>query len=349
MAHELGAVVEADAAAQARRQGGEQPAQGADQRVGGFARQGRGEQRAGAAVLQHEQRGTAAAELHQVRLPVAGLTARGGLGGALGERAAQLDVVGRAAPGPRAAAPPAAAPLRQQPPPAVVLGAFDLGVDELVDRFVGDHRAARFAAQPARDLLRRELLVEQLQHPLAQRVVALQLQAALAPRPAAGLGRVRVVAAVRPRVALQLRRDRRRRASQSRCDLPRRAAFAPESGDRAALLPTELAVHPSHDRTSNCCPSSPLNLANPYVGCRRRGISGWPANRCGQAGSGLCAANGVGFGPQIKSGATDWCGRRRIGARGARGMAGRLARGRCWSRRDTRGKRGYDGVRVGRV
>ena len=70
----------------------------------------------------------------------------------------------------------------------------------------------------------------------------------------------------------------------------------------------------------------------PYGGRQRHSAPSGPANGRWWAARSAGAANGVGFGPQIKFGATE------PGA-GVGGRSGRLER---W-RRDTRGKRGYDG------
>ena len=77
---------------------------------------------------------------HQIGFPVTWLSALVDVGRALIDGDTPLDAIHRApafAPAPTALA----FPPRQVVPPAVVLGAADLGVDEPIDRFIADDRA----------------------------------------------------------------------------------------------------------------------------------------------------------------------------------------------------------------
>src|SRR4030095_4484062 len=77
---------------------------------------------------------------------------------------------------------------RQIVPPAVILGAGDLGIDEAVDALVADDLAAGCAGEAAGDLLGRPTLGETLEDGSAQLGLAFEARARPAPRPRLFLG-----------------------------------------------------------------------------------------------------------------------------------------------------------------
>jgi len=88
---------------------------------------------------------------HQIPFPVTRLSALVDVGRALLDGDTSLDVINRTAT--FASAPPALAfAPRQVVPPAEVLGAPDLSIDEPVDRLIADDRTSVFSPQPAGNL-----------------------------------------------------------------------------------------------------------------------------------------------------------------------------------------------------
>ena len=63
---------------------------------------------------------------------------------------------------------------QQVAPPAAVVGALQLGVDEAIDGLVADDRTPRIESEAAGDLLGRPSLGEAVEDVFAQRVVALE-------------------------------------------------------------------------------------------------------------------------------------------------------------------------------
>lgn len=158
--------------------------------------------------------------MQQIGLPVSALAAGLDVGGPQIDRDAVLDVLD----GPMPAAPPAAPALgtRQVMAPLVAFGAPDLGIDEPIDALMADPHARVLQRQPAGDLFGRPSHCKAVQHELAQGRLAFHPAAAPAPGPGLGVGIGRLVAYLRSRVPIQLARDRRCRAIQTRSDLPDR-------------------------------------------------------------------------------------------------------------------------------
>src|SRR3954447_23040705 len=99
-----------------------------------------------------QDRLTVFGEHHQVGLPVAAGGAVGSLDRAFRQGNTAFDEFLRAS-APSAAAATFALAARQTAPPAIVLGAGKLGVDEAVDGLIGDHLTAPLALEPAGNLL----------------------------------------------------------------------------------------------------------------------------------------------------------------------------------------------------
>ena len=140
MAGEFGAVVEGDGLAPGGGQRAQQPGEGGGDRGRRFAWRPVGEQQAGVAFM-HGQHGLArGAEEHQIGFPMARDLAVGGRGGPFLQGTPEVDEGSSAA----AAAPaPAPFPLGAGEivaPGPIRLGARGLGVDEAVDRLMGDDR-----------------------------------------------------------------------------------------------------------------------------------------------------------------------------------------------------------------
>ena len=140
MAGELGAIVEGDGLAPGRRQGAQQPGEGCGDRGRRFAWRPDGEQQAGVAFMHGQHRLARGAEEHQIGFPMARDLAVGGRGGPFLQGTPEVDEGSSAA----AAAPaPAPFPLGAGEivaPGPIRLGARGLGVDEAVDRLMGDDR-----------------------------------------------------------------------------------------------------------------------------------------------------------------------------------------------------------------
>ncbi|MHC2338437.1 hypothetical protein ACVIW0_007726 [Bradyrhizobium sp. USDA 4454] len=204
---ELGAIVEGNGLAQAFRQGSKQ----ADEMAGDTARELAGdadaEQQARGALMHGQDRLTVFGEHHQVGFPMTGGAAIVGLDGPFIQGNTAFDeACGTAAL--LAAVAAFALAAWQITPPAEVRGASDLGVNEAVDGLVGDHLAAVFAGQPARDLLGRPAPTKALQDRAAQAGLPFEAYARPAPRSHLLLGIVGFVADLGARIAVQLPRDR---------------------------------------------------------------------------------------------------------------------------------------------
>jgi hypothetical protein len=154
VAGELGAIVEGDAAPQPGWQLGEDRAEVTGDTVGLSVRRPQGDEQARLPLVHREDGLTVFREQHQVGLPVAGRLAVGGVGRAFRQGNPGFDEVRRGA----ALAPAAAAfalAARQTAPPAIVLVAGDLRVDEAVDALVADHATAGLKGEPPGHLLGR--------------------------------------------------------------------------------------------------------------------------------------------------------------------------------------------------
>jgi hypothetical protein len=235
MTGELGAIVEGHGLAQPRRQVFEERVQMRGDAIGGFVGRPGGEQDAGLALMDGEHGLAVLGEQHEVGLPMAGAVAVGGGGRSFGYGNTAFDEGCGAAALAAAQATPALA-ARQIVPPAVILGAGDLGIDEAVDALVTDHLAAGLAGEAAGDLLGRPTLGETLEDGSAQLGLAFEARARPAPRPRLFLGVTCFVADLAAAVAPHLARDCRWRAIQSCRDLPDRAPFGLKSGNLASLL-----------------------------------------------------------------------------------------------------------------
>jgi hypothetical protein len=152
VASELGAIVEGDGLSEWLWHGAKQIDEMASDPVGGLVGQPDRQQEAGFALVHGQNRLTVFCEHHQVGFPVAGSRAVGGLDRPFGHGNTAFNEVLRASALPAAAAALAFA-TGQIVPPAVVLGAGKLGIDEAIDAFIGDHLAALFELEPAGDLL----------------------------------------------------------------------------------------------------------------------------------------------------------------------------------------------------
>ena len=211
------------------------------------------------ALVQGEDRLAIEPKQHQVRLPVPGAGAGRRGGWALAERPAVRHERGRTQG--LAATPATFRPaLGQEVPPAVVLRAPDLGVDESVDRLVRNDAATGVAGQPPGHLFRRPALLETGQHARPQRRIPIQPRSAPAPR----LGLlVRVPGLVPQRarpIAVQLPSNRRWRAIQTCCDLADRGAGGVTSGHVTPLFDGEVRIASSHGNTLSRCCTSFVNL-----------------------------------------------------------------------------------------
>ena len=235
MACELGTVVEGDGLAQFYRQVGEEPHEMPRNAVGGLVGRPGRQQQAGLALVDGEHGLTVSGEQHEVGFPVARGLAIGGLAGPFGHAHTAVNEACRTA-APAAAKPSPALAAGQIAPPAVVLGAGDLGVDEAIDALVADHRSAGLARQPSGDLFGRPARGEAVQDEAAQIGLAFEARARPAPRPALVLGVTGFVADFAAAIAPYLARDARWRAIQSCRDLPDRAPVGLKSGNLASIV-----------------------------------------------------------------------------------------------------------------
>jgi hypothetical protein len=235
MPGELGAVVEGDRAAQAGRQRGEDRAEVARDTGGLLVRWPHRDQQARLPLVHGEHGVAVASEQHEVGFPVARGLAVGSVGRAFGDwNPAVNEACGATAPA--AAEPPPALAARQVVPPAIVLRAGDLGIDEAVDALVADDLAAGLAGQPSGHLLRRPALRQAVENSAPQGGLPFQARARPAPRSGLLLGVTRLVADLAAAITPYLTRDGRWRAIQSCRDLPERAAFALKAGNLASLV-----------------------------------------------------------------------------------------------------------------
>src|ERR1700732_3033152 len=133
-------------------------------------------------------------------------------------------------------------------------------MDEAVDAFRRDHRAAMLSGQKATNLFWRPTATKAFQHLRAQPGVALQPRALPAPPPGLGLRIGRFVADLPPAVALQLSGYSRWRAFQSCRDLPDRAALSTKCGNRTPVFQRKLVILSVHRNTLIWCCTSFENL-----------------------------------------------------------------------------------------
>jgi len=262
MAGEFGAVVEGYGSAQPLGEGLEQLLDQAGDEGCGFVVRPGGEQDARGAFV-HGKDGLAVfCEHHEVGFPVPWRLPIAGFGGSLRDGDTAFDEGRRAA---AAGASPSAFAFgaREIEPPAIVLGAGDLGVDEAVDGLVADDRSAGLALETASDLLGRPAAGETFKDGAAQVGLAFEARALPAPRPRLLVGERRLIADFAATVALKLASDRRWRAIQSCRDLPDRAPIALKSGNLTPILQRQLDIPPRHGNTSlkRCCTSF-VNLGN---------------------------------------------------------------------------------------
>jgi hypothetical protein len=152
MACELSAVVEGDGLAQRLRQAAEQPEEMPGNAVSDLVGQSDGKQQARLAFMHGQDRLAVFGEHHQIGFPVPAGRPIGGIGRAFSQGNTTFNEVLRASTLPAAAAAFVLA-ARQISPPAIVLGAGQLGIDEAIDALVGDHLATLFTSEPAGDLL----------------------------------------------------------------------------------------------------------------------------------------------------------------------------------------------------
>jgi hypothetical protein len=152
MAGELGAVIESYGLTERLGQAAEQIDEMTGDAPGRLVGQAYREQEARLAFVHSQDRLPVFCEHHQVGFPVTGGRAVGNLGRAVCHGNTAFNEVWRTSALPAAAAALAFA-TRQIVPPAIVLGAGKLGVDEAVDALIGDYLAPLLAFEPASDLL----------------------------------------------------------------------------------------------------------------------------------------------------------------------------------------------------
>jgi hypothetical protein len=207
MAGELGAVVESNGLAEALRHGAKQLDEMTGDAIGGLAGQPDCQQQAGLALMQGQDGLAVFCKHHQIGFPMAAGVAIAGLDRPFRQRNTAFNEACRASalPAPAAALALAA---RQISAPAIVLGASDLGVDEAVDAFVGDHLAPLLKGEATGDLLGRPTACEPLNNGGSQALVA--FQARTLPAPGAGLlvGIAGSVTGLSAPITVQLPRDR---------------------------------------------------------------------------------------------------------------------------------------------
>jgi len=199
--------------------------------IGDLIRRPGGEDDAGLAFVDGEHRLTVFGEQHEVGFPVAGGLAIGDIGRPLGHGNTAFDEACGAA----AAAAASALAARQQKAPGVILGPSDLGVNEAVDAFIADHRAAGIPRHPTGHLLGRPAAAEPFQDGAAQVGVVLEARPRPAPRLCPFLGGTWFVSELAA-IALYLARDRRWRAIQSCRDLPERSPIGLKAGNLASVF-----------------------------------------------------------------------------------------------------------------
>jgi hypothetical protein len=207
VASELGAIVEGDGLTERLRQTGEQIEEMSGDAVRCLAGQSDRQQEAGLALMHGQDRLAVFCEHHQVGLPMSAGGAIGDLFWPVCHGNTAFNEVCRASALSAAAASFALA-AGQIVPPAVVLGAGKLGVDETIDALIGDHLAALLALEPAGDLFGRPPACEPLNDGCSQALVSFQARSLPAPGPGLLLGVTRFVPHLGAAIALQLPRDR---------------------------------------------------------------------------------------------------------------------------------------------
>jgi hypothetical protein len=235
MTGKLGAIVESNGLAQPRGQAFEERVQMRGDAIGGLVGRPGRKQEAGLALMNGEHGLAVLGEQHEVGFPMAGAVAVGDRRRSFGYGDTAFDqACGTATPA--AAETALALAARQIVPPAVVLGAGDLGVDEAVDALVADHLVATLASESAGDLLGRPASGEMLENVAAQVGLAFEARARPASRLRLFLGVTWFVSDLAAAVAPHLARDRRWRAIQSCRNLPDRAPVGLKSGNLASVL-----------------------------------------------------------------------------------------------------------------
>ena len=235
MAGELGSVIEGEGSPQRRRQIGQHIDELSGNKIGGLAGWANSKQQARVTLVHGEHRLSVFCEQHEVGFPVTWDGPIGGLGRALGDGNPAFDKAYGAAAAPATEAALALA-ARQVMPPAIVLGAGDLGVDEAIDTLVTDDVVTGVAGEAPGDLFGRPALGQALTHGAAQVGLPLQARARPAPRLRLLLGVGWFVADVAAAIAPYLTSDRRWRAIQSCRDLPDRGSLGLKPGNFAAVV-----------------------------------------------------------------------------------------------------------------
>src|SRR5215207_1135273 len=262
---ELGAIIESDTATHRAGERTQEFGEFFHYRFSRFARLTTETEQARASLMSHQNGLTVLGKQHQVSFPMTWLSALIDIGRALINGYPSLDVIDRTAA--FTSAPAALAfGARQVVPPAVVLGAPNLRIDEPVDRLVADDLAFAFLFESAGHLGRRPAPCKPGENLFLQITIAQQSTAF--PAPALGLliGVGRLIANLRAAVALKLAHYSRWRAIHSCRDLADCFPGVAKSGKRTALFKRKLFIVLSHGNTlSNKCCTWFVNLGYPYT------------------------------------------------------------------------------------
>jgi hypothetical protein len=207
MTGKLGAVIEGDGLPQLLGKRAEQLGEMVSDKLRGFAGKADRQQQTGLAFMDGQDRLAVFGKHHQVGFPVARGAPVTDDGRPFSQANTAFDEGYRAA-ALAGTAPPLALAVRQIVAPAIVLGAFDLGIKEAVDALVGDHLASVIFGQPAGDLLWRPAHRKTLEHSAAQGGLPGQARAHPAPLLRSLLSISRLVSDPTTAIALQLPSNR---------------------------------------------------------------------------------------------------------------------------------------------
>ncbi len=218
MLGEFRAVIEGDGLAPSGGQGGQQGGHGVGDGGGGLTGGAGGEEQAGVAFMEGQDRLAIEPKQHQIGLPVAGGASIRDGRWPLGQRAAQGDEGGGAAAFITSAAAFGFGP-GQIVAPSILGVAGHLGIDEAVDGFVGEDRSVLLHRKTPGHLLGRPAVLESRQDRRAEPRVPVEFRALPAPRPGLLVGIARLVGLSAGGIAVQLSSNARWRAIQSCRDL----------------------------------------------------------------------------------------------------------------------------------
>src|SRR5512139_2287416 len=260
---ELGAIIESDTTTHRAGQRTEEFGECFHYRISRLARLTTDTEQARASLMSHQNGLTVLGKQHQVSFPVTWLSALVDVGRALLDGDSSLDMINGTA-ALRSAPATFAFAAGQVVPPAEVVGAPDLSIDEPVDRLIADDLAFAFLFESTGHLGRRPALHEPGENLLLQ--IGIAQQSTAFPAPALGLliciGRL--VAYLRALVAFELTHYSRWRAIHSCRDLADCFPGLAKSGKGAAFFKRKLFIVLSHSNTlpHKCCTWF-VNLGNP--------------------------------------------------------------------------------------